>query len=64
MPLYTYKCKDCANLTEASHSIKDDPEIACEVCQGPTKRVIQPAAFHLKGDSWFRHGYDTNHRKQ
>lgn len=57
---YRYKCKDCAAITEAEHSIKDDPEIPCEVCQGPTRRVIEAAAFKLENGGWFKDGYSSH----
>ena len=63
MPLYTYKCFDCASTMEREHSIKEDPTIDCEVCQGKTRRVILPTNFVLLGDAWMNDGYGTRHKK-
>lgn len=63
MPIYSHKCVDCACVTTTEYSIKEDPEIPCEVCQGPTKRIIQAANFVLTGDGWMKDGYGTKHKK-
>lgn len=64
MPKYSHRCIDCACITETEYSIKDEPQIPCEVCQGPTRRIIQVTAIKLEGGGWFKDGYDTAHRKQ
>lgn len=48
---------------EREHSIKEDPTIDCEVCQGKTRRVILPTNFVLQGDGWMKDGYGTRHKK-
>ncbi len=60
MVMYTYKCFDCAATMDREHSIKEDPTIDCEVCQGKTRRVIQPTAFQLKNGGWFKDGYSSH----
>jgi len=32
MPTYEYRCPKCGTVKEIIHSIKDDPDIACEPC--------------------------------
>ncbi len=54
---YVYRCKTCKTDQEIEHSIKDDPVIKCQACEGDTQRVIQRTSFVLGGDGWARDGY-------
>ena len=58
---YEHKCIDCACITIAEYSIKEDKEIACEVCQGKTKRIISKGtAFKLENGGWYKDGYSSH----
>ncbi len=39
MPTYEYKCNDCQVIKEITHSIKESPEILCDVCLDNDKKV-------------------------
>ena len=37
---YTYQCYDCDHIQEEWHSMRDDPEIACQECGKACRRVL------------------------
>ena len=44
MPSYVYRCSDCKHQYERSHSIKDDPDTDCPMCEeSAVKRIFQLA---------------------
>jgi len=58
MPLYTYQCYECMNVQEVMRSVKDrDKSIACDHCMCASDRIIDLAAFQLKGGGWAKDGY-------
>ena len=58
MPLYTYQCYECMNVQEVMRSIKDrNKSVACDRCMVSSERIIDLAAFQLKGGGWAKDGY-------
>ena len=58
MPLYTYQCYECGKVQEEMRSVKDrDKSIACDHCMCASDRIIDLAAFQLKGGGWAKDGY-------
>ena len=61
MPTYVYECPKCHRQVELVRSIKEDSTepLCCEEDCGGLEmfKVIQPAAFHLKGKGWAKDGY-------
>jgi len=53
MAIYDYKCKECGEVVEIIHSIKETPEIKCEKCGSVCERLIVSGNFILKGFGWF-----------
>ena len=61
MPLYTYQCYECGKVQEEMRSVKDrDKSIACNHCMCASDRIIDLAAFQLKGGGWAKDGYGKN----
>jgi putative FmdB family regulatory protein len=60
MPLYAYQCEKCGHEEEHIQRFSDDPITECEVCGGPTKRLITGTAFKLKGGGWYADGYASS----
>jgi len=53
MPLYTYSCS-CGDEIEIVHSITEDPEIACGICDEPMKRKIgNIGGVRFKGNGFY-----------
>jgi putative FmdB family regulatory protein len=42
MPLYVYRCPECAHETELAHSFHEEPVIVCNKCSTQMKRRPQP----------------------
>jgi len=58
MPLYTYQCYECMNVQEVMRSVKDrDKSVACDRCLVSSERIIDLAAFQLRGGGWYKDGY-------
>ena len=58
MPLYNYQCYECGKVQEEMKSVKDrDKSIACDHCMCASDRIIDLAAFQLKGGGWAKDGY-------
>jgi len=58
MPLYTYQCYECMNVQEVMRSVKNrDKSVACDRCMVSSERIIDLAAFQLKGGGWAKDGY-------
>jgi putative FmdB family regulatory protein len=60
MPTYVYRCPKCECETELVQTITDPYRPDCpnpECMEATMERVIQPAAFALKGSGWAKDGY-------
>lgn len=55
MPIYEYRCDDCAEVTSARRSVAElsDP-LACEHCGGSTHRIVSKMSVHLSKGSKVR----------
>lgn len=53
MPLYEYRCKNCAHQFEKIQSFSAPEEKECPVCQGPVERLISAPAVQFKGSGWY-----------
>ncbi|MEE9366936.1 MAG: FmdB family zinc ribbon protein [Dehalococcoidales bacterium] len=61
MPSYDYECEDCGKVCERNHGM-DFAAICvlCDVCDGPTVRLISSTSFQLRGDGWASDGYSKD----
>ena len=58
MPLYTYQCYECMKVQEVMRSVEDrDKSVACDRCMVSSERIIDLAAFQLRGGGWYKDGY-------
>ncbi|WP_372798192.1 FmdB family zinc ribbon protein [Litorivivens sp.] len=64
MPIYEYKCDDCAHELEAIQKMSDDPLVDCPQCNKPAlKKCISAPAFRLKGGGWYETDFKSGNRK-
>ena len=58
MPIYNFKCEDCAHVMERVQKY-NAPAPSCDKCEGETTRTLpQRTTFQLKGIGWARDGYE------
>jgi putative FmdB family regulatory protein len=63
--IYDYECTDCGHIQEEVHKVTENPEIKCERCKMPMKRVITGGTgFALKGDGWYGSGVANRIKKK
>jgi putative FmdB family regulatory protein len=59
VPLYVYRCRQCAESLEQRQSIQDPPLAICPLCGGQLSRIPQPVGVIFKGSGF----YSTDYRK-
>ena len=65
MPLYTYQCYECMNVQEVMRSVKDrDKSVACDRCMVSSERIIDLAAFQLRGGGWYKDRYSKKPKQK
>lgn len=54
MPIYAYRCDDCAYAKDVLQKISDPVLTVCLSCGKPTfKKQLTAAGFQLKGTGWY-----------
>jgi putative FmdB family regulatory protein len=59
MPLYEYKCEQCAELLEVIQSFSSPPETICPKCGGSLRKMISAPAIQFKGSGFYKTDYPT-----
>lgn len=61
MPIYEYKCPECATVSEFILKFSDPAPTECPACGQTVTMVKQVSAtnFHLKGGGWYKDKYDS-----
>lgn len=58
MPTYEYLCGSCEHNFEQVQKITEDALKKCPKCgKDELKRLVNAAAFHLKGSGWYKTDY-------
>jgi predicted nucleic acid-binding Zn ribbon protein len=53
------------NVQEVMRSVKDrDKSIACDRCMVSSERIIDLAAFQLRGGGWYKDGYSKKPKQK
>jgi putative FmdB family regulatory protein len=53
MPVYVYRCDECEESFEVTHSIHADPLATHDGCGATVRRLIQNPAVHFQGGRTF-----------
>lgn len=54
MPIYEYRCDDCAHRREFLQRVGDDPIKLCPECGSINfAKLVSAAGFQLKGSGWY-----------
>ena len=59
MPIYEYKCLDCAAHVEKMQKVTDAPLTICESCGGKLEKQLSLAGFQFKGEGWYVTDYSN-----
>lgn len=57
MPLYEYRCQDCALHFERIERVSPPKDGQCPECGGVTHRMIGAPALQFKGSGWYVNDY-------
>ncbi|MER3427809.1 MAG: FmdB family transcriptional regulator [Pyrinomonas sp.] len=53
MPIYEYRCKECAAHLEILQKINDAPLATCPECGGKLEKQWSLSGFQFKGSGWY-----------
>ena len=61
MPLFEYRCSECAHLEEVLQKYDDPAPDPCPQCGKPNtmSREVSMTSFHLKGGGWYKDLYSS-----
>ena len=62
MPIYEYRCRECATVFEKLQKLSDPPLAVCEACGAPVDKLVSQTAFAFKGTGWYVTDYAKNPR--
>lgn len=64
MPIYEYRCDNCAHEFETIQKVSDQPLKTCPACsEDALRKKISAAGFRLKGGGWYETDFKGNKRK-
>ena len=52
MPVYDYRCDGCGHTFEVFHGVDERPEVRCERCGQPARKLFRPVPIIFKGSGW------------
>ena len=65
MPLYEFRCGECAKVSEFQLKMSDPSPTTCPVCgKGTLTKIMSLPAFQLKGGGWYKDAYDGKSNKK
>ena len=64
MPIYEYRCDNCAHEFETIQKVSDEPLKTCPACsEDALRKKVSAAGFRLKGGGWYETDFKGNKRK-
>jgi len=64
MPIYEYRCDNCAHEFETIQKVSDAPLATCPACsEDGLRKKVSAAGFRLKGGGWYETDFKGNKRK-
>ncbi len=58
MPVYDYHCDACGHTFEVFHGVDERPEVKCDKCGLPARKLFRPVPIIFKGSGWHVTDYD------
>lgn len=61
MPLYEYRCRECAHLEEVLQKVNDPAPATCPSCgkEHTLEKEVSLTSFQLKGGGWYKDLYSS-----
>src|SRR3954467_8009841 len=64
MPIYEYRCDECAHQEERLQKISERPLSKCPACgKKAYKKLLSAAGFQLKGSGWYATDFKSTGKK-
>jgi putative FmdB family regulatory protein len=64
MPIYEYRCAQCAHELESLQRLSDAPLVTCPACgKDALRKLVSAAGFQLKGSGWYATDFRTSGSK-
>ena len=64
MPIYEYRCDNCAHEFETIQKLSDEPLKTCPACsQDALRKKVSAAGFRLKGGGWYETDFKNGKKK-
>ena len=64
MPIYEYRCDNCAHEFETIQKVSDEPLKTCPACsEDALRKKVSAAGFRLKGGGWYETDFKTGSKK-
>lgn len=62
MPLYTYECQSCKDVTEEVQGIKEDALTDCKKCNSVNSltKILQASSIRFNGTGFYETDYAHN----
>jgi putative FmdB family regulatory protein len=64
MPIYEYRCADCATHLEKMQKISEAPLTVCENCGGKLEKQVSRSGFQFKGSGWYVTDYSNKGKSE
>lgn len=64
MPVYDYHCDFCGYTFEVFHKVDERPEIKCNKCGRPARKLFRPVPIIFKGSGWHVTDYGRSSQSQ
>ena len=53
MPIYEYRCTECAQTEELIQGVNDPAATECSSCGGTLEKLFSAPSFQFKGSGWY-----------
>ena len=64
MPIYEYRCTDCAHQLEVLQKMSEAPLTDCPECGQPKlRKLVSAAGFRLKGGGWYETDFKSSDKR-
>jgi len=59
MPIYSYKCKSCGEVSDKFVKAGGNGKVKCEYCESDMQRIFSPVGIIFKGSGFYSTDYKS-----